>query len=292
MPWIELHQSLPTHKKLLRLTGLLRIKPPQAVGHLALLWLWALDNAPDGDLSALSPGELAQVCQFSPRRAGELLEALVSANLLEREGGALRIHDWADYGGKYQQKREKSRERQRRWVREQKRAANALVTPQEERTGEQSTEEQSTQEERKNISCADAAAGACAGADAARGWIQDYLKKRGEAPDSFMSEPEEAYRQAEALTAALLSRFSSREPTGADIDRVFGRCTVRGEGGRAEVDPDRRDLLIYAFEQAAAEGKGGQWAYIEGVLRRLEDRHIRTLREAERFELVRDAERE
>ena len=114
MPWIELHQSLPTHKKLLRLTGLLNIKTPQAIGHLALLWLWTLDNGPEGDVSCLSPRELAQVCQFPVKRAGELRSALIDAGLLDAEGEKLRIHDWADYGGKYQRKRDKDRERKRK----------------------------------------------------------------------------------------------------------------------------------------------------------------------------------
>ena len=48
LAWIELHQTLPQSGKLMRLKRELRIRTPQAVGHLCLLWLWALDNAPDG----------------------------------------------------------------------------------------------------------------------------------------------------------------------------------------------------------------------------------------------------
>ena len=51
MAWMELHQSLPQNKKTLRLKRLLKIRTPQAVGHLCMLWLWAIDNAPDGDLT-------------------------------------------------------------------------------------------------------------------------------------------------------------------------------------------------------------------------------------------------
>ena len=35
--WIELHQSLPSHRKTLRLQSLLKLRTPQAVGHLCLL---------------------------------------------------------------------------------------------------------------------------------------------------------------------------------------------------------------------------------------------------------------
>ena len=57
MAWIELHQSLPTHRKLGKLKRLLKIKTPQAVGHLAMLWLWCIDNAPDGNLSGIDASD-------------------------------------------------------------------------------------------------------------------------------------------------------------------------------------------------------------------------------------------
>lgn len=68
MAWIELHQALPQHRKLLALRDALRLRTPAALGHMCLLWLWALDNAPDGDLSALPPRQLAEICQFNARR--------------------------------------------------------------------------------------------------------------------------------------------------------------------------------------------------------------------------------
>ena len=76
MAWIELHQSLPQHRKLLALRDALGLRTPAALGHMCLLWLWALDNAPDGDLSALPARQLAEICQFSERRAGDLAVAL------------------------------------------------------------------------------------------------------------------------------------------------------------------------------------------------------------------------
>ena len=74
MAWIELHQSLPQHRKLLALRDALGLRTPAALGHMCLLWLWALDNAPDGDLSALPARQLAEICQFSERRAGDLCQ--------------------------------------------------------------------------------------------------------------------------------------------------------------------------------------------------------------------------
>lgn len=87
MAWIELHQALPQHRKLLALRDALRLRTPAALGHMCLLWLWALDNAPDGDLSALPPRQLAEICQFNARRAGELAAALRTSGFVDADGG-------------------------------------------------------------------------------------------------------------------------------------------------------------------------------------------------------------
>ena len=94
MAWIELHQSLPQHRKLLALRDALGLRTPAALGHMCLLWLWALDNAPDGDLSALPARQLAEICQFSERRAGDLAVALRTSGFVDADW---RLHDWGDY---------------------------------------------------------------------------------------------------------------------------------------------------------------------------------------------------
>ncbi len=111
MAWIELHQALPQHRKLLALRDVLRLRTPAALGHMCLLWLWALDNAPDGDLSALPPRQLAEICQFNARRAGELATALRTSGFVDADG---RLHDWGDYTGRLIDQRAANRERQRR----------------------------------------------------------------------------------------------------------------------------------------------------------------------------------
>lgn len=109
--WIELHQSLPQHRKLLALRDALGLRTPAALGHMCLLWLWALDNAPDGDLSALPARQLAEICQFSERRAGDLAVALRTSGFVDADW---RLHDWGDYTGRLIDQRAASRERQRR----------------------------------------------------------------------------------------------------------------------------------------------------------------------------------
>ena len=89
MAWIELHQSLPQHRKLLALRDALGLRTPAALGHMCLLWLWALDNAPDGDLSALPARQLAEICQFSaqPRAAAAAARTAARGGHGRKQGG-------------------------------------------------------------------------------------------------------------------------------------------------------------------------------------------------------------
>lgn len=128
MAWIELHQTLPTNKKTVRLKNLLRIKTPQAVGHLCILWLWALDNAPDGDLSGFSTEEIAEVACWTGKNHGDFVGALIQAGFIDSD---MMLHDWEDYAGRLLEQRsiqrEQSRIRQQR-RRERLKDGNALVT--------------------------------------------------------------------------------------------------------------------------------------------------------------------
>lgn len=110
MAWIELHQSLPTHRKTLELADALDIPPVQAVGHISCLWLWALDNAPDGDLSAVKPRTLARAAMWDGDPEA-FLEGLATAGFVA-DG---RIHDWSDYTGRLIEKRRADVERKRQW---------------------------------------------------------------------------------------------------------------------------------------------------------------------------------
>lgn len=117
--WIELHQSLPTSRKIMKLKRELTIKKPTAIGHIVLVWLWALDNAMDGDLSEFTDEDIAEVAEWPEKTAGAFVEALVGAGFLDRPGdGSLLIHNWEKYAGRLidqnEIKRQQAAERQRR----------------------------------------------------------------------------------------------------------------------------------------------------------------------------------
>ncbi len=114
MAWIEVHQTLPAHRKIKKLKRELKIKTPQAVGHMVMLWLWAVDNAPDGNLSDIDPNDLAEAAEWS-KPGSELVRALISAGFLDED---MQLHDWDQYVGRLMEKREtkraNDRERQKR----------------------------------------------------------------------------------------------------------------------------------------------------------------------------------
>lgn len=100
MAWIELHQSLPTHRKTKKLARLLGYKAPrdipQVVGHLAMLWLWAIDNVQDGALGGIDPQDISDASGWT-REPNTFLDALRESGFVD---GDLRIHDWDLYIGK------------------------------------------------------------------------------------------------------------------------------------------------------------------------------------------------
>jgi len=49
MAWIESHQSLGRHPKMVRLSARVGVCRPQVIRHLQYLWWWTLDYAPDGN---------------------------------------------------------------------------------------------------------------------------------------------------------------------------------------------------------------------------------------------------
>lgn len=118
MAWIEVHQTLPTHRKTMEAAAILDVIPAQMVGHLICLWLWALDNAQDGVMytsrHALRNKMVANVSQWG-NDPDTFVEALVEAGFLNERDDALEINDWFDYAGKLMETRKANRERQRRY---------------------------------------------------------------------------------------------------------------------------------------------------------------------------------
>lgn len=133
--------------------------------------------------------------------------------------------------------------------------------------------------------------GGTRGREAAENEVDEYLIDRQMEPTAFFGVSEDDVSEATALTHAIFSRFTNREPTKADSTKVFFATyqQVQNEAGEYSVvfPKERKRLLIYAFEQAMNAGKPGDWRYIDGVLRRMHQRGIVSLDGAEDFEYQR-----
>jgi len=111
MAWIKSEQALASHPKVHLLAKELGIGVPQVIGHLHLLWWWALDYADDGNLTRYR--------DFIPNASqwtGDeeyFIESLIKHNFIDVIDNKLIIHDWLDYTGALIETREKDAERKR-----------------------------------------------------------------------------------------------------------------------------------------------------------------------------------
>lgn len=110
MAWLQIDQSLTTHRKVWIAAEALDIPPVHMMGHLVSLWLWSLDNAPDGYLDGIRPKIIASAAQWA-NDPQPFVDALILAGLIDQTDERLAIHDWAVYGGKLIEQRRASTER-------------------------------------------------------------------------------------------------------------------------------------------------------------------------------------
>lgn len=109
MAWIEVHDTLPDHPKVLRAAKALKLDSDALVGKLVRLWVWALGNREDGVLNDLDADRLDVIMQYKGK-ASALLEALVANRLLDAlPDEHYMIHDWDEHVMMLRDKREEKR---------------------------------------------------------------------------------------------------------------------------------------------------------------------------------------
>lgn len=109
MAWIEVHDTLPDHPKVLRAAKALKLDSDALVGKLVRLWVWALGNREDGVLNDLDADRLDVIMQYRGK-ASALLEALVANRLLDAlPDEHYMIHDWDGHVMMLRDKREEKR---------------------------------------------------------------------------------------------------------------------------------------------------------------------------------------
>ena len=94
-----------------------------------------------------------------------------------------------------------------------------------------------------------------------------------------------------AFTHAAFEKFGGRAPTVTDESMVFQAIYTSSQDETGawsmQLDDEAKELLLYALEAAAKAGKSGDWKYIGGVRAQLHRRGIRTLAQAEDYDLAR-----
>ena len=133
MAWIESHTSLWRHPKTMRFAKLLGVTVPQAIGHLHLLWWWALEYATDGDLSQFDTTEVATAMLWDGDE-DVIMQALRQARFVDETGV---IHDWEDYAGRLIEKRRTDAERLRQWRSARKQETQTQPAPLPERNADE-----------------------------------------------------------------------------------------------------------------------------------------------------------
>lgn len=119
--------------------------------------------------------------------------------------------------------------------------------------------------------------------------VRTFLRERCGDPSIYFGVTEDALQTAELFTIALFKQFTTRRPTSSDIANVFFNIWHIEEAQniaerKVTFPQDRKDLLMYAFEQASNAGNPGDWNYINGILKNLRVRGITTLAQAEDYD--------
>ena len=298
MAWIELHTELVEHRKIKHLMRETDAPRDACVGRLCMLWLWAIRNRPDGDLSDVDDLDFQRIWELGPKKTAAFRRALESAGLLDRDGDRLVIHDWDEYAGRLLEARKRDRERKREARRKDRKSASCPADSDGTSADSPPLPYQTVPYQTKpnqSLSDVDEGGGACAGVCAGAGEraeMDEYLQTKGLKADSWFGATPELLARSRELTEELFRVFCTGRPTEADYARVFPLATRREDLPNREIrlhwDADRASLLRYAFEQANFRGQSGKWDFVEGVLRRLGQRGIRNAWDAERYDLDRE----
>ena len=146
MAWIQVHQQLKDHRKLLIASDELDIEPVHMIGLLISFWLWALDNAPTGSLEGISNRMIARAAQWNGD-PGAFVGAMTHAGLLDMtQEGNLKIHDWYEYAGKLidQREAEKKRSKRRRAAADERGTTDRQPTDDQQTTDGRPTDDRRT----------------------------------------------------------------------------------------------------------------------------------------------------
>jgi hypothetical protein len=111
--WLELHDSVRDHPKLIKSSRDLGIPKVYLLGHLSSLWTWTLRMAPDGNLSSFSEEDIEIGAEWEGP-PGKLIDVLVKRGWIDQIDGGFEVHDWREYARHLKAAEWKRQERERK----------------------------------------------------------------------------------------------------------------------------------------------------------------------------------
>lgn len=133
--WMKLYTNSRSHPKILVLASECGICQAQALGHICALWTWAMEYAPDGDVTKYTVPQVEELGCLWNGEPGALYNCLITVGLLSDNGnGGICIHDWEPYSGSHRLAINQKAYRKRRYGKPLSNAlSNALSIDKKER---------------------------------------------------------------------------------------------------------------------------------------------------------------
>lgn len=98
MSWIESHDAIEGHPKLILLCSITGWSKNESIGLLHRLWWWATKYAEDGDLSKYPPELVASALDADLKDKKEFFSILQKSKWMDEN---FQLHDWWDYIKRY-----------------------------------------------------------------------------------------------------------------------------------------------------------------------------------------------
>jgi hypothetical protein len=102
MAWIESHQKLEKHPKVIDLMCAMGWSLNETIGALHRFWWWCVDYAEDGDLRKHNDARIAIAVGLNVDSGKHFVESMVQSCWIDRDP-YFRVHDWWQYIGLFLQ---------------------------------------------------------------------------------------------------------------------------------------------------------------------------------------------
>ena len=258
MAWVEFHYDVVQNRKTDKLASALKIPKVCAVGILAGLWSWAIEYAPDGDLTEYSASTIASAVCWD-KGAGKLMDALKACGYLDvTEDDGIVIHDWIEYGGRLNEQREQTRERVARHRKKGKCNDDVTqnVTPQKRYCNGNVTLYSNSNNNSNNNSNKQSSSSSC---------LLPTSTEQGRDDDDAEDEDVKEAMQVFA------ENMSNAYVTAASANGINDWCSIAGP-----------ELVIAAIRHAAKQGKK-PWSYVETIIRNWHELGLKTAADVEAY---------